>query len=170
MAVKVDLFNELPTGSVSAFAGDINDLPKGWLLCDGLEVSRTKWRKLFDVIGTTYGSGDGSTTFNIPDVRARVIVGRNDSQFANTAGEGNISARPLNQDAGEEEHILTIAEMASHSHSYSTQNSQLLFDNNTLGPVWDETSPGTGTTGSTGNDDPHNNMQPFVTMYYIIKG
>ncbi len=51
-------------------------VPGGWLLCDGRAVSRTTYSKLFDVITTLYGAGDNSTTFNIPDLRGRSIVGR----------------------------------------------------------------------------------------------
>ena len=63
----------VPTGTVLAFAG--RSAPSGVLLCDGLAVSRTTYTSLFSVIGTTYGSGDGSTTFNLPDMRGRVAVG-----------------------------------------------------------------------------------------------
>ena len=63
----------VPTGTVLAFAG--SSAPSGFLLCDGRAVSRTTYTSLFSVIGTTYGSGDGSTTFNLPDMRGRVAVG-----------------------------------------------------------------------------------------------
>lgn len=63
----------IPTGSVISFAGQT--APEGWLLCQGQAVSRTTYAQLFAVIGTTFGSGDGSTTFNLPDLRGRVAVG-----------------------------------------------------------------------------------------------
>lgn len=63
----------MPTGSVIPYAG--KSAPDGWLLCDGAAVSRTTYADLFAVIGTTFGSGDGSTTFNLPDLRGRVAVG-----------------------------------------------------------------------------------------------
>ena len=56
----------VPTGCVQAFAG--NTTPQGWLLCDGSAVSRTDYAALYAVIGTTYGAGDGSTTFNLPNL------------------------------------------------------------------------------------------------------
>src|SRR5262245_45908904 len=62
-----------PTGSVVAFAGV--SAPTGWLLCDGAAVSRTIYVNLYNVIGTTYGVGDGSTTFNVPDLRGRAAIG-----------------------------------------------------------------------------------------------
>lgn len=62
-----------PTGAVIGFAG--SSAPSGWLLCDGSAVSRTTYADLFTAIGTSYGVGDGSTTFNLPDLRGRVPVG-----------------------------------------------------------------------------------------------
>ena len=60
-------------GSITAYAG--STAPNGYLICDGSAISRTDYAKLFEVIGTTYGSGDGSTTFNIPDCRESALVG-----------------------------------------------------------------------------------------------
>ena len=65
-----------PTGCVFAFAG--SSAPMGWLLCYGQAVSRTTYASLFSVIGTTYGVGDGSTTFNLPDLRGRSVAGKDD--------------------------------------------------------------------------------------------
>jgi microcystin-dependent protein len=63
----------IPTGTLSQFAGAA--APTGWLICDGSAISRSTYATLFAVVGTTYGSGDGSTTFNLPDLRGRVAVG-----------------------------------------------------------------------------------------------
>ena len=66
----------LPAGAVIPYAG--SSAPANWLLCGGQAVSRTDYAALFAVIGTTYGSGNGSTTFNLPDLRGRVIAGEDD--------------------------------------------------------------------------------------------
>ena len=66
-------FPQVPTGSVVDFAS--NSIPNGWLLCDGSAISRTTHASLFNAIGTTYGVGDGSTTFNLPDCRGRSSIG-----------------------------------------------------------------------------------------------
>lgn len=66
----------IPAGTVWAFAGT-SDAPPGWLFCTGVAVSRTEFAGLFSVIGTTYGAGNGTTTFNLPDLRGRVVAGRN---------------------------------------------------------------------------------------------
>ena len=83
----------------------------GCVLCDGRAVGRTDpvYTALYAAIGTTYGAGDGSTTFNVPDIRGRVMVG------AGTAGTG-LTARALNAKFGEEAHVITLAEMAGHDH------------------------------------------------------
>lgn len=67
-----------PLGVISDFAG--LQIPYGWLLCDGRELSRTEYAPLFEVIGTTYGEGDGETTFNIPNIKGRVTVAVDESQ------------------------------------------------------------------------------------------
>lgn len=71
LGIDVTYFN--PTGSIIAFAG--NTLPDGYLLCDGSKVSRTTYKKLFDVISTTYGAGDGKTTFTLPNLIDRFLEG-----------------------------------------------------------------------------------------------
>lgn len=84
------------------FAG--NSAPVGWLICDGSAISRTSYSALFDTIGVTYGSGDGITTFNIPDLKGKVIIGSSESH-------------PVSSVGGEEDHQLTAQEIPSHYHS-----------------------------------------------------
>lgn len=66
----------IPTGVIQAFAGAEAATPIGWLICGGQEISRTDFAALFAVIGTTYGAGNGTSTFNVPDLRGRVAAGR----------------------------------------------------------------------------------------------
>jgi microcystin-dependent protein len=104
-----------PPGAIMSYAG--STAPTGWLLCDGSAVSRTTYAALFTAISTTYGAGDGSTTFNLPDTRGRTVVG---------AGQGTgLSNRLVGAVGGEETHQLTIAELASHTH---TQNAHTHTD------------------------------------------
>ena len=77
------------TGMIFAFAG--NSIPSGFLLCDGSKVSRTTYKKLFDVIGTTYGAGDGSTTFTLPNLIDRFIEGSSAAGDYREAGLPNIT-------------------------------------------------------------------------------
>lgn len=79
----------------------------GWLYANGQEVSRTTYAALFLAIGTTYGVGNGSTTFTLPDFRDRFLLGVS-------------STKPLHSTGGSETHKLTVAEMPSHDISRGT--------------------------------------------------
>ena len=80
--------SEVPAGTMQMFAG--NTIPAGWLLCDGSAVSRTDYAKLFSAIGTTWGAGDGSTTFNLPNAIGRFAEGAATSGSYKSAGLPNI--------------------------------------------------------------------------------
>src|SRR5215467_6824657 len=82
--------------------------PLGWILCDGAAISRTTYAALFAVIGTTYGVGDGSTTFNLPNCKGRIPVGFDSGQTEFNA---------LGKTGGEKTHTLTVAELATHDHT-----------------------------------------------------
>ena len=92
----------VPTGCVQSYAGIT--IPNGWLLCDGSAISRTAYAALYAVIGTTYGVGDGTSTFNLPNLTSRVIVGSG-------------SSYPLASTGGEASHTLTEEELAVHGHT-----------------------------------------------------
>lgn len=79
----------IPTGCVQAFAGATT--PQGWLLCDGSAVSRTDYADLYAVIGDTYGAGDGSTTFNLPNLVDKFVEGSATAGTEKTAGLPNIT-------------------------------------------------------------------------------
>ena len=89
-------------GEVHLFGGSV--APAGFLICDGSAVSRTTYSELFSVIGTTFGAGDGSTTFNIPDISGRVIIGTSLDYSIGDVG-------------GEETHVLSTQELPQHSHT-----------------------------------------------------
>lgn len=94
----------IPTGVIMAYAGVT--APAGYLMCDGAAVSRTTYAALFSIISTNHGSGDGTTTFNVPDMRGRVPVGKNAATFSNLGDSG-----------GEEAHTMIVGEMPSHNHT-----------------------------------------------------
>ena len=145
----------MPVGCVIPFAGAA--APTGWLLCQGQAVSRTTYAQLFSVIGTTYGSGDGSTTFNLPDMRGRVAVGSD----ANSPGAQR----------GETAHKLGISEIPSHSHPYSAYLYSTGAENGRInsqegaGVKWADPT----NTRNSGGGDNHNNMQPSLYLHHIIK-
>jgi microcystin-dependent protein len=95
-----------PTGVINAYGG--STAPTGWLICDGSAVSRATYADLFTLLGTTYGSGDGTTTFNVPNLKGRVIVGRDSTQT-----EFDV----LGETGGAKTHTLTTGELPSHTHA-----------------------------------------------------
>lgn len=101
-----------PLGGMIPYAGTTNvTQPDGsfWVLTNGGTYSRTTYAAAFAIIGTVFGAGDGSTTFNVPDTRGRALVGAG-------AGAG-LTSRALAAMGGEENHVLSTAELASHGHS-----------------------------------------------------
>lgn len=173
-------------------------IPNGWLLCNGQEISRITYSDLFNLIGTTYGIGDNSSTFNIPNINEEFIFGV-DSE--NTYGLGLTS---LNLTGGANTQTLDITQLPSHTHSGSngtlsitshthnlTFNSTIykqLFSGQNVGrqasdnrqefrvqnDVWDpftdyNTSGITGTFNNTGNSNPFPIVPSFVYLNYIIR-
>jgi microcystin-dependent protein len=107
-----------PTGAVVAFAG--SSAPTNWLLCYGQAVSRATYAALFAVVSTTYGAGDGTTTFNLPDLRGRTVAGI-DNMGGSDAGRLDI-ANSSGTVVGTQYVTLTSAEMPSHTHIQDSHN------------------------------------------------
>ncbi len=98
----------VPSGTILDFGGPT--APAGWTECDGSAISRTTFASLFAAIGTTWGAGNGTTTFNVPDLRRRTTVGRGG------VGTG-ILANTIGSTGGEEAHAQTASELAAHNHT-----------------------------------------------------
>jgi len=160
----------MPTASLMPYAG--SSAPTGFLLCDGAAISRTIYSSLFGIVGTTYGVGDGSTTFNIPDLRGRVIAGQDDmgGTSANrlTNQSGGLNGDTLGATGGAETHTLTIAQMPSHDHGGGTVGTSHISDVSGGGGRTHPFNNG-GSVTSQGNGDAHNNVQPTIILNYIIK-
>jgi microcystin-dependent protein/competence protein ComGC len=163
----------LPVGAVIPWPSE--DIPSGWMLCDGRSVSRTDHPELFAVIGTVYGARAGAGSFNVPDLRGRTIVGRDNMGGSAANVIQGVWARQLGGVAGEEMHTLVTAEMPSHRHYGFGENipgwpNGAQGPNNNQGPdSADYDNYLLGTTPA-GGDRPHNNMQPSMAMNWIIKG
>lgn len=187
IAVGLQSGGFVPTGTILAFAGLV--APTGFLACDGAAVSRAAYPRLFAAIGTSWGVGDGFSTFNLPDLRGRAVIG---------SGQGTgLSARALASRGGEEAHALSAGELAPHAHNFSGTTgddtpdhthgyngiAQGFLQSNTNGPnpggAVQSTSgastrhrhpfSGTTDTGTGLAGAPHNTMPPFAVAGYVIK-
>ena len=157
----------LPVGTVLDYAGAT--APAGFLLCQGQAVSRTTYSALFNVIGVTFGSGNGSTTFNVPPPGV-VIVGQATSGTFNTRGATG----------GTETETLSLSQIPSHGHEVvqndSTNRRLMLYASNSSGGAqWmvasnvDSADNGRFRAANVGGGQAHNNMPPYVVMPRIIK-
>lgn len=134
--------------------------PSKWMICDGRAISRTTYAELFAAIGTTYGAGDGVSSFNIPNLKGRVIEGFDPN---------NANFNAIGKTGGEEKHLLTVEELPSHSHSTgaivkagpSVSSETPLESGNYYGYV-------TSNTGDTGGGVSHNILQPYMALNYLI--
>lgn len=167
----VDMTVTPPGGSSSAPTGTIIPwpsavIPDGWLICDGRGVARGEQAALFAVIGTVYGIGDGVSTFNLPDLRGRTVIGLDDMGRGAANVITDVRARGLGGRLGEEKHQLTTAEMPSHSHAYGQAYAGGAYDGHSS-PLYNSTR--SASTSAAGADQPHNNIQPSMAMYWIIK-
>jgi len=146
-----------PTGVVLPFAGAT--APSGWLLCFGQTVSRTTYADLFGVLGTTYGAGDGSTTFVLPDLRGRVAGGKDNmggtAASRLTTGGSGVNGATLGAAGGAETHTLTNAQLP----------------NQAIGIGGSSISRGSTVADLQviGNSQAHNNTQPTIVLNYIVK-
>jgi microcystin-dependent protein len=156
-------------GLIVPFGG--TTIPDGWLLCDGRAVSRTTFSALYARIGTTYGVGDGSTTFNLPDGRGRVFLG------AGLGTAGTAVNHPAGEKGGQEREVLSEAQLAVHKHNLSGHavtwgQGNVAFGTpnayagtppgNSLG-TWQNTV-GYSTTLDAGGGQSHNNLPPYQAV------
>lgn len=151
-------------GLMLAYLG--SDTPSGVLRPYGQAVSRSTYQSLFNNIGTTFGSGDGSTTFNVPDMRGRTPIGLDNLGGTSADRITDASADALAGNLGEEEHTLIDPdEIPQHRHTLHDhdQNNMAVGFNRDGRP--DQPA---GDTSNTGSDNPHNNMQPYMALPWII--
>jgi microcystin-dependent protein len=218
--IKESLDEIMPVGSLKAYTGKVENIDSvpGWLLCNGSKVSRTKYQKLYNVIGSLYG-GVGSETFSLPDLRGRVIMGYCNGtsplnpKFGYWDENQNITLGSNNLQ-GEFYHKLNVSELPAHAHNnnhthqyfniahlnygyidmyrngiYTRGSAVIAFapgdmaakaieesknkNVTTFSPdvsaYIGETSEAGGYTTVAGDNEPHNNMQPYVTVNYLIK-
>lgn len=181
--IQFQLMN--PSNSIEIIPGMMFDysggsVPSNFLLCDGAAVSRTTYANLFAAIGTTWGNGDGSTTFNLPDSRRRVTVG--------SGGTGTLELGNVTGDTGGEEiHVQTLSELATHNHGLTNNGFDTGGVPSTTG-AWSQSSDtfpggattfpalaaggtinGLATTNNNGSSTGFNVIQPSMIVTRIIK-
>jgi microcystin-dependent protein len=167
-----------PVGTIKMFAGTGDPAGGSYLICDGRAISRTTYATLFGVVSTTYGAGDGTTTFNIPDFRERSPVGQATAQTQIP----QYDARVLGAKIGEGMHVLSTAELASHTHPitdpkhHHTLAASLNAPGGGGGLVGGAGAATTSTdaTGITqadaaGGGGGHNTVQPSLVVNFIIR-
>lgn len=170
--------SKMPVGSVVDVAGAT--APLGTLLCYGQAISRSTYSDLFAYLGTLYGSGDGSTTFNLPDLRGRVVAGKDDmggssaNRLTKADATNGVNGDNLGEAGGKESHTLITAEIPSHTHSLGGGQNQWVRGGTGANPA--SLNQGgsafrvevSNPTDATGGGGTHNNVQPTIIFNKAI--
>ena len=180
----LDAPNVSPIGGIIAWPGGVNTWPtQNWRQCNGAELDRTTYADLFAIIGTTYGSGDGSTTFNLPNLSSRFIGGIGDSpldSLGNTGGNNNAVLVAHNHgitDPGHQ-HGYTDSVANLSDSRYGDEAERLLINNQNVGrntsfSVTGITinTKGLNTSGNnnTSQTGTNANLPPYMALYWIIR-
>ena len=167
----------ITTGSVIPWSD--SSIPTGFLNCDGAAVSRSTYADLFATIGTTYGSGDGSTTFNLPNLQDDIVMGRSPTKALASTGGANTVTNVGNASGNTGNRTIGNPTRAPHSHPGSGNAANNQLGQSSGPPV---ISGGNSNTGNRGGNGGHNHplslsfsgsassvLQPYLTVIYIIK-
>jgi len=168
----------IPTATIVPWSSA--SVPSGFLECNGAAVSRTTYAALFAIVGTTYGAGDGSTTFNVPDLQDNVAVGKSGTKALGSTGGANTVAATGNVGGSTANATLTEAQLAEHLHGGSARGAPHRFQGPYASsyPLLEQNNPtnnaGSGTGHShnmsaTFSGDSTSVVQPYVAVIYIIK-
>lgn len=153
----------IPVGMITPYGGTA--APSGWLLCDGSPVSRTTYATLFALTGTAFGAGDGSTTFNVPDLRGRAPFGLDDlggsAASRVTSGGSGIAGTTLGASGGDQL-------LQAHNHSAPGGRSWNVQVGSDPGYSYYDGATVVPNTGATGGGSGQN-MPPAIMVGYIIK-
>jgi len=165
----------IPTATIVPWSSA--SVPTGFLECNGQTVSRSTYAALFAIVGTTYGAGDGSSTFAVPDLQDNVAVGKSNNKALASTGGANTVTSTGNVGGSTANASLSSSQLASHSHPFPTGQN----------PPGGAITPGrqanqTANTGNTGSGGGHSHnmsanfsgdatsvLQPYLTVIYIIK-
>lgn len=187
----------VPLGGIIVYPAEVSNLPSSYKECDGQALSRSVYSDLFTLIGTRYGVGDGSTTFNLPNIQGRTVFGlsSSDTQF-------NV----IGQTGGEKSHAMTSNELVTHSHSvdppstttssagshthtvnrdvaYTDASSRQTYSQggnqafgygdhsllNSAGAHTHTINIGAFNSANAGGGNPFNVLNPYITMPYVMR-
>ena len=170
----------IPTATIVPWSSA--SVPSGFLECNGAAVSRSTYSALFAIVGTTYGAGDGATTFNVPDLQDNVAIGKSGTKALASTGGANTVTSTGNVGGSTANATLSTAQLASHSHSINelgrNPGTQVNKNDARFGPAnfWTQNTENTGSgTGHSHNmsatfsGDATSVVQPYLTVIYIIK-
>lgn len=159
-----------PTGSLTMWAGAVVSPPTGWLACNGSNVSRTTYATLFAVVGTTWGAGDGSTTFGLPNLLNRFPVGAGGTYaLAATGGSADAIVVSHTHTITDPGHVHNIPILSGVGGEGGTSNS---LTRTASASIFNETSDSitTGITiASAGSSGINANLPPYLAVGFIIK-
>ena len=114
--LHVNGLNVVPAGSIICYSGE--NVPQGWLFCNGQAISRTTYHKLFNTIGTIYGTGNGTTTFNLPNLQDRFPMGKGTSSLGVTGGSDTVTL--TSDKIPSHSHTASVGSAGEHSHTATT--------------------------------------------------
>lgn len=153
----------IPAGVITAFGGAA--APTGWLMCDGAAVSRTTYADLFAALSTSYGVGDGSTTFNLPDLRGRIPVGKGSNVAVDTLGENDGVAEANRRP----QHRHTAHTHATATFNEGATNTSAGFQRGDSGAGSQAALATDSKDGGSGNANDALDAPAFQVVNYIVK-
>jgi len=157
----------MPTGAIVTWT--VTAAPSGYLACDGTAVSRTTYSGLFAIVSSLYGSGDGSTTFNIPDLRGKFMAGYGTALTSVTAGM--VIGTTIGNTGGVQAVSLATAQIPSHSHALTSVYSAAANTSNVPGlrRFTEVNTAAAMNTSVAGGGGVHSNIPPTIMLNYVIK-
>jgi microcystin-dependent protein len=166
----------IPTATIVPWSS--SSVPTGFLECDGAAVSRSTYAALFAIVGTTYGAGDGASTFNVPNLQDNVAIGKSGTKALASTGGANTVTSTGTVGGSTANATLSTSQLASHSHNFpapggGNPDDCVLTQTNSSGNIASaNTGSGTGHShnmSATFSGDATSVLQPYLAVIYIIK-
>ena len=166
----------IPTATIVPWSD--SSIPSGFLECNGANVSRSTYAALFAIVGTTYGAGDGASTFGLPDLQDNLPVGKSGTKNVGSTGGANTVTTTGNIGGTTANATLSTSQLASHTHTYKGQGTP----GGTPGILYHNPGSSTFAMSNTGSGTGHSHnmsanftgdatsvVQPYLALIYIIK-